>query len=368
MKFCKRCLMPDTRPGSVFDSEGICQACHNYDKRKNIDWKARRKELEELCGKYRRNDGYYDCVIAVSGGKDSHFLVHTMKMEMGMNPLLVTVGDPFTKTQAGLHNYRNLGDIMGCDHILFDMSIDVFRRIARTLFEERLEPMRFIEAGLYIIPYKMAVKFGIPLVVWGENPTYEYGEKGEQSYSAMEFIEGAFKTADVDNWLKKGISTKELNAVMPPTEEELKRTSPFGIFMSYFSSWSSVKHLEIARRYGFRDLAHEWKREGYVEDFEQIDSVAYILNIWLKYPKFGFQRISDIVSRRVREGRISLNDASKLIMENDNKLDQRALDDFLKFMGYTPKQYWDIVERFRNKEIFTNADGVWKLKKTVMDM
>ena len=106
MRYCKRCVMPDTRPHSIFDDEGICQACRNYDKQKKVNWEARFEELKSICEKYKRADGYYDCIIAVSGGKDSHFLTYMMKERMGLNPLLVCVADPFTSTATGVHNLR----------------------------------------------------------------------------------------------------------------------------------------------------------------------------------------------------------------------------------------------------------------------
>lgn len=357
--------MPDTRPGSIFDKQGICQACHNYEKRKTIDWKKRKEELKKLCSKYRRKDGYYDCVIPVSGGKDSHFLVHTMKKEMGMNPLLITVGDPFTKTNAGMHNFRNLGDTFNCDHILFNLSIDLFRRVTKIAFEEFGEPLRFVEAAIYTVPMKMAMKFGIQFVIFGENSSYEYGTSNKDNYSANEYIKRIFKAIDVDLWLKKGISRKEVNAIIPPSEKELKKIKPEVIFMSYFSPWSSSSHLAIAKKYGFRDLSNEWKREGCIEDFEQIDSVAYLVHLWLKYPKFGFQRTSDIASRRVRENKISLSEAKKLIRDHDHKLDPLAMEDFIKFLGYTKKQFWSIVEKYRNRGIFEKAGADWKLKNPV---
>lgn len=365
MRYCARCLMPDTRPGSIFDKKGVCQACVNYEKRKRINWEERRKQLRELCDKHRREDGDYDCVIPVSGGKDSHFLVYTMKEELGMNPLLITVGDPFTKTEAGLRNYRNLGDTFNCDHILFDLSIDLLRRVTRIAFEELGNPLKFIEAAIYTVPIKIALKFRIPLIVYGENSAYEYGTTDKENYSAMETISRTFKSIDIDFWLRRGVSKKEVNAIIPPTKEELEEVQPEPTFMSYFSPWSSTKHLEIVKRYGFRDLAHEWKREGCIEDFEQIDSVAYMVHLWLKYPKFGFQRTTDIASRRVREGTLSLSQAKKLIMEHDHKLDQRAMDDFINFLGYTPRQFWDIIEKFWNRDIFENIDGVWRLKDPV---
>lgn len=354
--------MPNTRPGSIFNEKGICQACRNYDNRKNIDWKKRENELDEICRKYRRKDGYYDCGIPVSGGKDSHRLVYEMKIKRNMNPLLITVGDPFTKTDAGLKNYRNLGDTFGCDHILFDLSIDLFRKLTRIAFEEKGEPLKFLEVAIYTIPLKIAIKFGIPLVVFGENSAYEYGTTDKERYSANNTILNLFETIDIDFWLQRGISRNELNAIIPPSEKELKNIKPEVIFMSYFIPWSSNINLGIARRYGFKDLTHEWKREGCIEDFEQIDSIAYMVHLWLKYPKFGFQRTSDIVSRRIREGKLNLSQAKKIIMQNDHKLDQRAMEDFINFLGYSTKEFYDIVEKFWNREIFKKIEERWIMK------
>ena len=112
MKYCTKCVMPDTRPGITFNSEGKCSACQAYKNRKNVDYNKRFEELKELCNKYRGMNGPtgYDCMIAVSGGKDSHYQVHVMKEIMGMNPLLVTVEDNFPMTQAGIHNLKNISE------------------------------------------------------------------------------------------------------------------------------------------------------------------------------------------------------------------------------------------------------------------
>lgn len=364
IKHCKKCLMPNTKPGSIFNEGCVCQACINYEARKSVNWQERRKKLDEICEKHRSRDGYYDCIIAVSGGKDSHFLVYVMKVIMKMNPLLITVGDPFSKTTTGLKNFRNLGETFNCDHFLFNISIDLFRRVTKIAFEEFGDPLRFVEAAIKLVPIKMAVKFGIPLLVYGEDSAYEYGCTRKETYSVMESMRKSLNYVNIDFWLKKGITPQELNAITPPKEKELLEANIYPIFMGYFFPWSSTNHLSIAKRYGFSDLSHEWKREGYIEDFEQIDSVAYLVHLWLKYPKFGFQRTSDIVSRRVREGLLSLPEAKKLIKENDHKIDQRALDDFNQFLGYTPKQFWDIVDKFWNPDLFENIniDGVYKRK------
>lgn len=357
--------MPITRPGSIFNKEEICQACLNYENRKTVNWEKRTEELKKLCAKYRRADGYYDCVIPVSGGKDSHFLVYVMKEEMKMNPLLVTVTDPFTKTEAGKHNLRNLGEAFNCDIITFNLSIDLFRRVTKIGFEELGEPLRFIEAVIYTVPFKIARNFNITMVVYGENPFYEYGSKTEENYnSGNEYVKSVFKKIDTNFWLDRGVFLKELNAIIPPTEEELVKFNLDVIFMSYFIPWDGNKNYQIAKRYGFRDLTHEWKREGNIEVFDQIDSIAYIVHLWLKYPKFGFARATDIASRLVRAGEITREEAKRLVVTYDHKLDQRALDDFCKFMEIIPRKFWDIVEKFWNREIFEKADGMWRLKKT----
>lgn len=188
MRYCSKCVMPDTRPGSIFDGAGVCQACLNFEKQKTVDWKKREEELFILCDKYRRQDGYYDCVIPVSGGKDSHFLTYIMKERMGMNPLLICVTDPFTHTAAGTHNLRNLGESFSCDMIMFNMSIDLFRKVTKIGFEELGEPLRFIESAIYTVPPNYAVAFNIPLIVYGENGAYIYGTTTEDGYSAEKYI------------------------------------------------------------------------------------------------------------------------------------------------------------------------------------
>ena len=372
MKYCKKCVMPDTRPHSIFDEQGVCQACRNYDKQKIVDWSERDMELTALCEKYKRGDGYYDCIIAVSGGKDSHFLTYLMKEELGMNPLLICVGDPFTTTATGAHNLRNLGESFGCDIMVFNISTELVRRVTKIGFEVLGEPLRFIETAIYTVPFKYAVHFNIPLVIFGENAAYTYGTTSEDSFSAEKYIlaghsAAAEKLGDTitDFWQKRGIPSKEMNAISLPPEEAIRKVKPVPIFLSYFVPWDDEKNYNIAKRYGFKDLHHEWRREGYLEDYGQIDSIAYLVHLWMKYPKFGFARATDIASRWVRKGRISRDEARRLVMENDRRLDQRAMEDFITFLGYTRRKFFDIIEGFWNPELFEKIDGAWELKEPV---
>lgn len=153
--------MPDTRPGITFNEEGVCSACQSYEHRKFVDWDKRWEELKVLCDKYRGMNGPdgYDCIIAVSGGKDSHFQVYVMKVLMGMNPLLVSAEDNFPMTQAGMHNIKNISEAFGCDLISMKPNIAAQKKIMRYTFEKYGKPTYFVDRYIYTYPLHMAAKF-----------------------------------------------------------------------------------------------------------------------------------------------------------------------------------------------------------------
>lgn len=344
---CKKCGFPNTRPGLFFE-EGICGACINYDKRKDIDWQSRRALLHQLCGEYRGKTKY-DCLIPVSGGKDSHMLVHTLVKEEGMNPLLCTVTDSFSHTEAGTYNLRNMITKFNCNHYTYTISHDLFKRATRAAFEDTGEALKFVEYAIYTIPFALAQYFNIPLVFFGENSAYEYGTTSIESMSGNHSVKTIIEKIEEERpwWERSGITRTELNSLLPPISNY---DNPRLLFMSYFKPWSSVDNLKVAREYGFHDLTGEWDRKGVIENFEQIDSVAYLVHLWLKYPKFGFQRAVDIASRRVREGSMTREEVLKIAKEVDPVLDGHALEDFCKSMGYTQEEFWTIVRKHERKE------------------
>jgi len=369
MKYCKKCVMPDTRPGIVFDEEGICRPCRVAEARKNIDWDVRFEELKKLCDKYRgKNGNYYDCIIAASGGKDSHFQIYVMKELMGMNPLLINVYN-FSWTKTGLHNFDNMSDVFGCDTI----SLHLNRKIARKMLWKGLvkygSPTWYWDRAVYVFPIRMGINLKIPLIVYGENVSYEYGGfQTEETYSAKDQINNdVAKSIDWDEWLDDDITMKGLNAIVYPSDEEIDEADLEPIYLSYFIKWEGYKNMEIAKKYGFKSLGDtgEWDREGYIEDFDQIDSMGYLVHPWLKYPKFGHCRATDVASYWIRTGRIKRDVAIKLVKEHDHKLDKKALKDFLDFVGHTEAEFWQEVEKFWNREIFYKENGKWKLKNPI---
>ena len=335
---CKECLMPDTRPGSRF-VDGVCGGCRNYKTRKGVDWAERGRELDEVLGQFRGSKPY-DCIVPVSGGKDSHRLVKEV-VDRGMSPLLVTVNDSFTHTTAGTDNLRNLIAKFNLNHWQYTISHDLFVRATRHAFEETGEALKFVEYAIYTVPYMVAQQMGIGLVVFGENSAFEYGSTDDNTYVANPDLNAMVRKieSEYEFWSEGGVKPEEVDSIKPMVADY-----PLVMYMSYFIPWSSVDNYEIAKGLGFKDLTGEWDRLGTIENFEQIDSYAYMVHLWLKYPKFGFQRVADIASRRVREGRLSLDEADHLIAEKDPELDPAALADFCKVCGYTIPEFWGLVE------------------------
>ena len=368
MKYCEKCVMPDTRPGIKFNEEGICSACQSYERRKGIDWGKRYKELEALCDKYRGMNGdSFDCAIAVSGGKDSHYQVYLMKEVMKMNPILFSVEDNFEMTEAGKHNLKNISEEFGCPIISLKPDIKNKKKLMRYTFEKYGKPTWFIDRLIYTYPMHMALKFNTPLLVYGENVSFEYGGSDyEESYSARNQLDnGVASDIDANELLEiDGITKQVLDLTKAPSIDELNKLDP--MYVSYFIPWNSYSNYIFAKTRGFHDLTHEWNRTHHIENFDQIDSRAYLVHSWLKYPKFGHASATDYAARFVRYGLLSREEAIELVKKHDHALDVNSVRDFINFAGYTESEFWEIINKVYNKDIFEkNIFGEWKIKTPI---
>jgi len=356
LKYCTKCVMPGTRPGITFNEEGVCSACQAYENRKNINYYERFEELKQLCNKYRGMNGAdgYDCMIAVSGGKDSHFQTYVMKELMEMNPLLVSVEDNFPMTEAGRHNLKNISEAFGCDVLTMKPNIRAQKIIMRKTFEKYGKPNYFIDRYIYTYPLHLAVKFHTPLLVYGENVSYEYGGIGTgamETYSSRDQItNGVGSGIPTEELLGDGVTLKDLNFFEPPALEQLEQLDP--IYLSYFVEWNSFKNYEIAKKYGFHDLTHEWNRTHHIEQIDQIDSPAYLVHSWMKYPKFGHASATDYAARMIRYGMITRDEAIQLVKAHDQALDPRSVREFCNFLGYSEKDFWRVIDSLYNPDLF----------------
>ena len=362
--------MPNTRPGIKFDDNGICYPCLHHEKRKEVDWEKRWEELEKLADKHRGcNDDYYDCIITGSAGKDTYRQVHIFKEKLGMNPLLVSVNN-YSWTQTGIHNWHNLLKEFGIDALQCSLNPQVCKKMFVKGLEIMGIPMWYFDLAIYAWPIKTAVQLGIPLVVYGENTNYEYGGPlgGEETYSAIDQIKNdVVKPIPWEEWTDKDLTMKDFAAVSYPTAEEIKNIKLEPIFLSYFYPWSGYENMQFARSRGFKTLEDtgEWKRDGFLEQYDQIDTVGYLTHCWFKFPKFGHFRVSEVASLWIREGRMTRENAVKNVIQEDWKLDRKMLQDFLAFTGYNENEFWKQVDRFANNDILEKRDGHWRLKKNV---
>lgn len=328
-KLCKMCGFPlGTRPGLI-EEDGVCGACLNNEAKKSIDFKARQEWLTKYIAENNTHPKY-DCVVAVSGGKDSHAIVKRLYENHGVkNALLVSVTDEFTHTQAGIYNINNLITTYNCDHITFRCEPQTFRRETLKDFENELHPLKWIEEKIYSVPVEIAKNYGIKLVFFGENSAFEYG------------------------------TSKDLDIIK---ETETDRVQI--IYMGAIYPYSISDSLEQARSIGFKNLDdfNEWPRKGSIEQDTQIDSIAYIIQLWTKYVKFGFQRVADIACRWVREGKIDRAEARRLIDGQDYICDPMARDDFCKTIGITGEYFDEVVAKHANKKLVEFRGGAWHVK------
>ena len=365
MKYCEKCLMPDTRPGLEFDDNGVCFACVHYEKRKNTDWDERWRQLEKLCDKYRGSNGNsYDCAIAVSGGKDSHMQTFVMKEKLKMNPILLEVGN-VDWTDVGRKNLDNLSDTFGCDIIQLQPNIKANRILTKKAFKELGQSSWYIDSIIYAFPYKMAIKLGVKLLVYGEDVNYNYGGKqNEEKASAMLQPYNKVVQPYNEEWLKdEKLTEKDFEITKPPTVNECEKFGLDPIYLSYFIPWNSHHNYELAKKWGFRHLGHEHDREGWLEDYDQIDTLSYLVNPYLKYLKFGHSVATDIGSRWIRYGMKTREEMIPLVEENDKKIDQGVVEKFCEFTKISLSEFWKIMDKWYNRDLFEqDKDGVWHPK------
>ena len=358
MKYCKRCVIPDTRLGIEFE-DGVCAPCLHAEERKTINWEYRQQKLRELADKYRKDNGEYDCIIPGSGGKDTYFQTMVMK-QLNMNPLIVKVRDSFTPTKTGEYNLYNMCDVFNVDLLQYNLNHSTCREMTKISFEKFGSPNYPIDLAIYSVPLKIAHKFKIPLIIYGENIAYEYGgPDAKETYSAKDQIKNdVVKPINTDFWKDNGITEQDLQPISYPSESVVNELEP--IYLSYFYNWDGRKNYNISKTFGFRSLENEWKRQGFIENFDQIDSIAYLLHPLMKYPKFGHARATDMACNWIRNNYITREEAIPLVKEHDHKLDKKIVDDFINFTGYTREQFYKILDKHYNTNLFKKVDNKWK--------
>lgn len=366
MKYCNACVMPNTKPDLTFDEEGVCDACRSAQKKdQDIDWDKRREEFEGIVKKYKGSKGHgYDCIIPVSGGKDSTFQAFMMKYIFKMNPLCVNF-EPTYPTELGRKNLENLRRL-GFDVLCFKPNSKVYTKLGRDAFFKVGDHEWPNHLGIFTIPIRVAVQYDIPLLVWGENSQLEYGgpvEAAEKNVLDRRWLEefGGLLGMRVKDLKELGLTEEETNCYIYPTDEELKKVGVFGVFLGSYFKWDARRQTELVKQIGFN--VHDGPIEGTYPNYENLDDDIVSLHDYFKYVKFGFGRATDHACLDLRNGRLTREEALRLIAKYDGKLFQNKVDLFCKRFSISKEEFYSVVEKFANKSIFkVNDDGklVWE--------
>jgi hypothetical protein len=282
-----------------------------------------------------------------------------------MNPVLLAVGN-VDWTETGRKNLDNIADVFSCDVIALNPNRHVARIMARKAFIELGSPTWYADALIYAFPYRMAMQLGLKLLIYGENVNYSYGgEYNEETPSAMlQPLNDVVKQINWDIWYSDGqLTPKDLASAQQPSIEECERFGFEPIYLSYYVPWDSDHNYQVAKRWGFRHLGHEYMREGTIEQYNQIDSLGYLLNQYLKYPKYGHASATEMASRWIRSGLKTREEMIRVVKQYDKNLDQGIVEKFCEFTCMSPKEFWSVMDKWYSKELFEQGrDGVWHEK------
>jgi N-acetyl sugar amidotransferase len=358
MTYCKSCLMPSTKPDLHIDNEGVCNACRSYETRKEIDWSVRNNKLMTILERYRNKDGTnWDCIIPVSGGKDSTYQVVEM-LSFGMNPLCVTA-TTCDLTEIGRKNIENIKQF-GVDYIEFSPNPIVRAKLNRIGLKQVGDISWPEHVGIFTIPVRAAVQFNVPLIIWGENSQNEYGGPASAAESNtldrrwLEEFGGLLGLRVSDMVGKEGLTRQNLIPYFYPEDEELCRVGVTGLFLGHYVPWDGLSNVLVSQAFGFETPSSATL--GSMVNYENLDNYQVAIHEYFKYLKFGFGRATDHACMHIRRGRLKRDMGLSIVKRLDGKFPSeylgKKLKDTLKPLDMTVEEFVKICDKFTNKKIF----------------
>ena len=358
LTYCKHCVMPDTKPDLFLDEEGVCNACRSYEMRKKVDWDVRHNELLQVLEKYRRPEGSnWDCIVPVSGGKDSTYQVVRM-LQLGLNPLCVT-STTCDLAEIGRKNIENLKHL-GVDYVEISPNPLIRAKLNRIGLTQVGDISWPEHVGIFTIPVRAAVQFNVPLLVWGENSQNEYGGPAAAAGNNvlnrrwLEEFGGLLGMRVSDMIGMEGIEAKHLICYTYPSDEELARVGVTGLFLGHYLPWDGLANTLIAQANGFQSYGKVV--EGSMVNYENLDNHQTGIHDYFKYLKFGFGRATDLACLHIRRNRLTRQDGLDAVRRLDGKFPWeylgKPLEDILRPLDMTVDEFISLCDKFTNKKIF----------------
>ena len=362
MNYCKKCILPDSRPGIILNNNGICSGCEGHEIKKNqIDWKEREKNLFKFFNEAKKKSTTYDCIVPVSGGKDSWYQIITAK-KFGLSVLALTWKTP-ARTPIGEENLKNMLDKLKVDHIDYSFSNDTEKKFMVATFEKLGSPGLPMHLGIFTMCTRMSILLKIPLIIWGENSQLEYGGKKEDQLQTDlndEWLSkhGCMEGTSSGDWVGINGLTKE--NLIPYSLPKVKDYVPKSIFLGSFLKWNSFDILEQVKKYGFRYDENYGKVGAW--NFADIDCDFISLHHYLKWHKFGMTRSFDNLSIQIRYGLINRESAISKIRKLGHVIPHDDIKKFCNFVEKPTTWFFEGCEKFRNKKICYKDNNTWKIK------
>jgi N-acetyl sugar amidotransferase len=362
MRYCKRCLYPENHALNItFDEKGVCSGCRVHEEKDTLDWNARSGMLRNILESYRSRSGKsYDCIIPVSGARDSYFIVHTIKNVYGMNPLLVSYNKHYN-TKMGIRNLAYLRTLLGCDLIMQTVSPETVKKITRSTLRKMASMYWHCLAGETVFPVQTAVRFKIPLIIWGAHQGCDqvgmFSHLDEVEMTRKYRKEHDLLGFEAEDLIDKaeGITEDDVRLFEYPHDKELERVGVRGIYLSNYIRWDTKKqHEMMIDLYGYETAPQRRTFDTY----NDVDSFHYSdLHDYIKYLKCGYGKVSDHTSREIRLKRLTREEGIELVRKYSKITpdpDKRRL--FLEWVGMAPREFSACIDAKRDPRIWSPTD------------
>ncbi|MEI6871826.1 MAG: N-acetyl sugar amidotransferase [Verrucomicrobiota bacterium] len=372
MKYCKRCVYPFVAVNLDVDEEGICSACRTFEQFEVLTpefWAERKQKFARIVEEVRGNArGNYDCLIPVSGGKDSYYQTHVMAIECGLKPLLMTYhGNNYLP--EGDYNRDRMRQVFNADHIVWGPSVDVLKKLNRLCFSRMGDMNWHAHCGIVTAPVIVAARFGIPLVIWGETAWDISGMHDPDDYiefskrSRHEHDLRGFEWYDLINDPKEPLTEQDMCWAKYPSDEEILKVGVRGIYIGNFFKWDPHQHTKlVSEKYGFK--ASEKPFERTYRTFSNLDDrYENGIHDLLKFVKFGYGRASDHASKDIRTGYMNRDTAIEMVRKYDHVVSS-DLYYWLNYVGMSEEEFWATADTFRDPRVWRIENDQW-LKDTV---
>jgi N-acetyl sugar amidotransferase len=366
--YCKSCILPSTRPNLNINSKtNLCSVCSPLnDKAKKVNWNLRKKEFLKIINKKKKKNSFYDCIIPVSGGKDSTWQVITA-LKYKLNPLCITWRSP-SRNEIGKKNLKNLINL-GVDHIDFTINPKIQKHFTLKTFKKYGNPLVAMHMALHAITVRTAIEKNIKLILWGENSATEYGGvnklKGRFMTNKWRKHYGLNYGKNIDYWFDKILQKKNTLNYNLPSQREIEKNKIKEIFLGEFFKWDPKKIFKISKKYGFKNLKKP--KTGFYNFADIDDEFLITIHHFMKWYKFGFTRIWDNLSIEIRNKRITRLNALNIIKKKGNNLPIEEINKFCKYVQINKKEFFNICNKFRNKKIwFKNKNKNHEIKNFII--